>query len=63
MATRFIERLEKYNYYDETVISKCKNLEFTKALGVNFGKVKSKGERRGVYLSIILFCHVQTYKE
>ena len=40
---RFIERLERYNY-DETVINKCKNLEFTKRPGVNLGKVKSKGE-------------------
>ena len=40
---QFIERLERYNY-DETVINKCKNLEFTKRPGVNFGKVKSKGE-------------------
>ena len=40
---RFIERLERYTY-DETVINKCKNLEFTKRPGVNFGKVKSKGE-------------------
>ena len=40
---QFIERLEKYNY-DETVINKCKTLEFTKRLGVNFGKVKSKSE-------------------
>ena len=40
---RFIDRLEKYNY-DEIVINKCKNLEFTKRSGVNFRKVKSKGE-------------------
>ena len=39
----FIERLEKYNY-DDIVINKCKNLEFTKRLAVNFGKVKSKCE-------------------
>ena len=38
-----IERLERCNY-DETVINKCKNLEFTKRLGVNFGTMKSKGE-------------------
>ena len=39
----FTERLERYNY-DETVINKCKNLEFTNRLGVYCGKVKSKGE-------------------
>ena len=38
---RFIERIEKYNY-DEIVINKCRNLEFTERLGVNFGKVKCK---------------------
>ena len=32
---RFIERLEKYND-DETVINKCKTLEFTKRPGVDF---------------------------
>ena len=58
----FIDGLEKYNY-DEIVINECKNLEFTKRPGVNLRKVKSKGERRGVHLSIILFCHVLTYKE
>ena len=62
VATRFIERFDKYNY-DEIVIDKCKNLERMKRLGVNFGKVKSKGERRGVYLSTIVFFHLQTYKE
>ena len=40
---RFIERLEEYSY-DEIVINKCKNLEFMKRPGLNFGKVKSKGE-------------------
>ena len=58
----FIERLERYNN-DETDINKCKKLEFTKRPGVNFGKMKSKGEKRGVCWSIILFCHVQMYKE
>ena len=37
------QRLEKYNN-DETVINKCKTIEFTKRLGVNCGKVKSKSE-------------------
>ena len=40
---RFIERLEKYSYY-KIVINKCKNLEFTKRPGLDFGKVKSQGE-------------------
>ena len=41
--TWFIERREKYNY-DEVVLNRCRNLEFTERLGVNFGKVKCKFE-------------------
>ena len=37
------ELIEKYNF-EGTVINKCKSLEFTKRPGVNYGKVKSKGE-------------------
>ena len=47
----------RYNY-DETVINKCKTIEFTKRLGVNCGKVKSKSETTwGVFEHNLVLSH------